>query len=58
MEDGDLKHPFIMLEGFEDFKPEKGRKSLVQNYMIDNLVIFVHGYQGSDFDLEIAKYNL
>jgi hypothetical protein len=47
-----------MLEGFDDFKPEKSRKSLVQNYMIDNLVIFVHGYQGSDFDLEIAKYNL
>ena len=26
-------------------------------YVIDNLVVFVHGYQGSDFDLEIAKYN-
>ena len=49
-EDDDMYHPFMMIEGYENKSIEE-----VPSLEITSLVVFVHGYQGSDYDLEKAK---
>jgi esterase/lipase len=44
-DDDDLYHPFVMHDNCSKMKVKEA----------DSLVVFVHGYQGSDFDLEKAK---
>lgn len=48
-EDG--RHPFLMVENYEKVKIVEER----QEEELNSLVVFVHGYQGSDYDLEKAK---
>jgi hypothetical protein len=50
-EDSDLHHPFITLENYQT--PKMIDKK--QNTCYDSLVVFVHGYQGSDLDMEKAQ---